>query len=115
MLTEHSRARVKVGKAVQTPGNTRGNGFLQGRCSSIEVAVMMMSVWTRAVEKEAQVQTIGFVDDSAVRRNGKTRRQAVDDQKKSLGSFQGIRSKGRNNIQQEKGEDDSQRRKTEKK
>ena len=28
---------------------------------------MMMSVWTRAVEKEAEVQTTGFVDDSAVK------------------------------------------------
>ena len=27
---------------------------------------MMMSVWTRAVETEADVQTTGFVDDSAV-------------------------------------------------
>ena len=55
IFTEQSRAIVKVGKAVQTPGNTRGNGFLQGRCYSTEVALKMMSVWTRAVEKEAEV------------------------------------------------------------
>ena len=46
----------------------------QGPCYSIEVALMMMSVWTRAVETEADVQTTGFVDDSAVRsKRGKTR------------------------------------------
>ena len=45
---------------------------------------MMTSVWTRAVEKEAEVQTTGFVDDSAVRsKRGKTRRQAVDDLRNS--------------------------------
>ena len=39
---------------------------------------MMMSVWTRAVEAEADVQTTGLVDDSAVRsKRGKTRNQAV--------------------------------------
>ena len=39
---------------------------------------MMMSVWTRAVETEADVQTTGFVDDSAVRsKRGKTRDQAM--------------------------------------
>ena len=77
-FTELSKARVKVGKAVQTQGKTRGNGFLQGPCYSIKVALMMMSVWTRAVETEAGVQTTGFVDDSAVRSNrGKTRNQAV--------------------------------------
>ena len=57
IFTGQSRARVKVGKAVQTHGKTRGNGFLQGPCYSIEVALMMMSVWTRAVEKDAEVQT----------------------------------------------------------
>ena len=47
-------------------------------CYSIEVALMMMSVWTRAVETEADVQTTGFVDDSAVRsKRGKTRDQAM--------------------------------------
>ena len=45
---------------------------------------MMTSVWTRAVAKEAEVQTTGFVDDSAVRsKRGKTRRQAVDDLRNS--------------------------------
>ena len=52
---------------MQTHGKTRRNGFLQGPCYSIKVALMMMSVWTRAVETEADVQTTGFVDDSAVR------------------------------------------------
>ena len=51
---------------------------MQGPCYSIEVALMMMSVWTRAVETEADVQTTGFVDDSAVRsKRGKTRDQAM--------------------------------------
>ena len=77
-FTELSKARVKVGRAVQTQGKTRGNGFLQGPCYSIEVALMMMSVWTRAVETEADVQTTGFVDDSAVRsKRGKTRDQVM--------------------------------------
>ena len=45
---------------------------------NIEVALMMMNVWTRAVETEADVQTTGFVDDSAVRsKRGKTRDQAM--------------------------------------
>ena len=78
VFTEQSRARAKVGRAVKTQGKTRGNGFLQGPCYSIEVALMMMSVWTRAVEKEPDVQTNGFVNDSAVRsKRGKTRDQAV--------------------------------------
>ena len=83
-FTELSKARVKVGKAVQTQGKTRGNGFLQGPCYSIEVALMIMSVWTRAVEMEADVQTTGFVDDSAVRsKRGKTRDQAMTDLRKA--------------------------------
>ena len=83
-FTELSKARVKVGKAVQTQGKTRGNGFLQGPCYSIEVALMMMSVWTRAVETEADVQTTGFVDDSAVRsKRGKTRDQAMTNLRKA--------------------------------
>ena len=77
-FTELSKARVKVGRAVQTHGKTGGNGFLQGPCYSIEVALMMMSVWTRAVETEADVQTTGLLDDSAVRsKRGKTRDQAM--------------------------------------
>ena len=32
---EQSRARVKVGKAVQTQGKSRSNGFLQGPCYSV--------------------------------------------------------------------------------
>ena len=77
-LTELSKARVKVGRAVHTQGKTRGNGFLQGPCYSIEVALMMMSVWTSAVEIEADVQTTGFVDDNTVRsKRGKTRDQAM--------------------------------------
>ena len=96
------RGRVKVGKAVQTLGKTRGNGFLQGRCYNIEFALMTMSVWTRAVEKEAEVQTTGIVDDSAVRsKRGKTRRQAVDELRKAR-CVQGIRSKDRNKMQQQK-------------
>ena len=77
-FAELSKARVKVGRAVQTQGKTRGNGFLQGPCYIIEVALMRMSVWTRAVETEADVQTTGLVDYSAVRsKRGKTRDQAM--------------------------------------
>ena len=44
IFIEQSRARGKVGKVVQAHGQTRGNGFLQGPCCSIEVAKMMKSV-----------------------------------------------------------------------
>ena len=84
-FTELSKARVKVGRAVQTQGKRRGNGFLQGPCYSIEVALMMMSVWSRALETEADVQTTGFVDDSAVRsKRGKTRDQSYDEFEASM-------------------------------
>ena len=53
-FTELSKARVKVGRAVQTQGNTRGNGFLQGPCYSIEVALMMMSVCGQGRSRQKQ-------------------------------------------------------------
>ena len=69
---------------------------------------MMVGVYTRAVEKEAEVQTTGFVDDSAVRsKRGKTRRQQW--------TISEIRPKSRNEMQQKKSQDDCQRRKKKKK
>ena len=103
VFTEQSRARVKVGKAVQAHGKTRGNGFLQGPCYSIEVALMMMSVWTRAVEREAEVQTTGFVDDSAVRsKRGKTRDQAVMNLRSSWEVSKEFGQKAGTKLQQKK-------------
>ena len=75
---------MKVGRTVQTQGKTRRNDFLQGPCYSIEGALMMMSVWTRAVETEANVQTTRFVDDSAVRsKRDKTKDQVMTNLRKA--------------------------------
>ena len=56
---------------------------------------MMTSVWTRPVEKEAEVQTNGFVDDSAVR----SKRGKQEDKQWSIS---GIWPKSRNEMQQKK-------------
>ena len=61
-----------------TMQNKRKRLLARPHATVLRLLLMMMSVWTRPVETEADVQTTGFVNDSAVRsKRGKTRNQAV--------------------------------------
>jgi hypothetical protein len=79
VFTEQAQRRFKIGRAVSTESQTRGNGFLQGPNYSIQIAQLFMAVWTKAVETETNNKTAGFIDDSSVRSNDvETEKEAAD-------------------------------------
>ena len=57
--------RFKVGAAFSKP-SARSNSYVQGDSFSIQVALAIMSVWTRAIA-EAGVSASSFLDDSTFR------------------------------------------------
>ena len=69
IFTEQSQCRFKIVRAISEEAEVRINGFLQGPSYSIQVSLLYMSIWTRAVEEETNNKTAGFIDDRSVRSN----------------------------------------------
>ena len=79
VFTEQSQCRFKIDKAISEKAETRSNGFLQGPSYSIQVSLLYMSIWTKAVRKETNNKTAGFINDSSVRSNDvETEKEAAD-------------------------------------
>eukprot|EP00959_Pyramimonas_sp_CCMP1952_P108504 2268842-Pyramimonas_sp.AAC.1 len=66
---EDLRARWKAARAVG-PETKRSNGFIQGDSWSLQQALALMSIWSHALEKEAEVKVASFIDDGNFRAEG---------------------------------------------
>ena len=56
--------RSKVGDAI-SHGYQRKRGFVQGCSWSLDAALAIMTIWTKAAEAESQVEVSSFADDSS--------------------------------------------------
>ena len=72
--------RIQNWQSLVSEAETRGNGFLQGRIYSNQVAQLYMSVWTQMIEEETKHRTAGFIGDSSVRSEDvETEKEAADE------------------------------------
>ncbi len=70
------QCRFKVGKSVSNLWK-RSRGYVQGASYSIEAALALMSVWTRAVEGETRAETGGFLNDCNILSHGEGHEQVT--------------------------------------